>query len=215
MIKFLVVRHGQSVANEKEIFAGVSNVELTNIGIQQAELACNYLLDNFTIDAVYASELQRARNTVKKISDTLNIPLGTLPCFNEVNGGVWEGVNFHEIYKIYTQDFTCWLTDIVNTRCTGGESFKEASSRVYNGLVELAKKPENDAKTIVIGAHACIIRALLYKVMNLTDEECNKMGWVPNASTTTIIYDNGKFEVTELGYNGYLGDLKTQLPKHV
>ena len=78
MVKFLIVRHGHSVANEQSIFAGITDVALSKIGEQQAEAVSNYILNNHQIDAIYSSQLSRAKNTIKKVSESLNEKLAPL-----------------------------------------------------------------------------------------------------------------------------------------
>jgi hypothetical protein len=67
MTTILLVRHGFSVANSKGIFAGHTDVELSQTGVLQAELVCDYVNQNFKVDAVYSSDLQRAFKTVEGI----------------------------------------------------------------------------------------------------------------------------------------------------
>jgi len=47
MTRLIIVRHGQSVANEQKRFAGHSNFDLTPLGRKQAELAGEYIFKNF------------------------------------------------------------------------------------------------------------------------------------------------------------------------
>ena len=94
MLEILIVRHGHSVANDLGIFAGATDVPLSQIGNQQAELVSNYILQNYTIDAIYSSELSRAKNTVSLVSEKLAIPIITNPSFNEIYGGKWENETF-------------------------------------------------------------------------------------------------------------------------
>ena len=213
MVKFLIVRHGHSVANEQSIFAGITDVALSKIGEQQAEAVSNYILNNHQIDAIYSSQLSRAKNTIKKVSESLNIPIITNPAFNEVYGGKWEGLKFEEIYNLYTEDFVTWLNDILNSRCTDGESFKQVCQRTSQELKRLAEG--NEGKTILIATHAGALRSIVTSLKNLNNEECAKLGWVSNASTTTVIYQDGNFQIQKMGFDEYLNDLKTALPKNV
>ena len=215
MVKFLLVRHGNSVANQQEIFAGATDIPLSEIGKKQAQFVCDYILNNFKVDAVYSSELDRAKSTVSQIAEQLNLPLVTIPAFNEIFGGSWEGITFAEIYKKYTVDLLTWLNDISNSKCTNGESFKQLKERAFAGLKTLAEDDKNDGKTLVIASHAGALRAILSVILKLSDTQCNELGWVSNASVTTVNYDNGAFTVERLGYDEYLENCKTELPKNI
>ena len=60
MTTLYIVRHGQSVANLEERFAGHSDFPLTDLGRRQAACAAAYLKEHVRLDAVYASDLSRA-----------------------------------------------------------------------------------------------------------------------------------------------------------
>ena len=213
MIEFLIVRHGHSVANEKGIFAGATDVPLSETGMKQAELVSNFILENYSIDAIYSSELSRAKDTVKKVSEKLNLPIITNPAFNEIYGGKWENVTFEEIYKKYPEDLLRWRNDIANSKCTEGESFSALRKRTINGLNSLAEKHEGER--VIIATHAGATKAMLCTILNLTNEECANFDWVSNASITTVTYNNKTFTVKQFSYDEYLSSLKTSLPNNI
>lgn len=210
MVTFYLVRHGFSVANDKKIFAGNSDVPLSEIGKKQAELVSDYIINNLKIDLIFSSELSRAVDTISKVAKTFNLPINKNSNFKEIYGGKWEMLTFEQIINLYGEDFWKWQTDISNSRCTGGESFEEVKIRAFNELKMLAEKYDN--KNILIGSHAGVIRTLITAINNLSAEECNRLGWVSNASITTITYYNNKFEIKALSYDEYLNGLTTSLP---
>lgn len=213
MIEFLIVRHGHSVANEKGIFAGATDVPLSKIGKKQAELVSDYIIENYSVNAIYSSELTRAKDTVKKVSERLNVPIITNPAFNEIYGGKWENVTFEEIYKKYPEDLLRWRNDIANSKCTDGESFSNLRERTINGLKSLTVN--HDGERIIIATHAGATKAMLCSIMNLSAEECAKLDWVSNASITTVIFNEGKFSLKQFSFDAYLSSLKTTLPNNI
>lgn len=213
MVTFYLVRHGHSVANDKQIFAGTTDMPLSNIGKQQAQLVSDYIIDNLVIDKVYSSQLSRAYDTVLKVANKLNLTIEKIPEFNEIYGGLWEGLPFETILNDYSEEFLKWLTDIANSKCTMGESFNELKERAFKKLKELALAC--NGKRVLIATHAGTIRSLICAINNLTSKECNDLGWVSNASLTTVVFDNDKFKITSISYDDYLNDLKTSLPKTV
>ena len=68
--RIIMVRHGYSAANQKDMFVGHTDVELTEQGIEQARL-CVKWLEREHIDAVYSSDLQRAMKTAQPIAAQL------------------------------------------------------------------------------------------------------------------------------------------------
>ena len=215
MITFYIVRHGYSLANDANVFAGRTDVPLSEIGLRQAECVSAYILNNLKIDSIYSSELQRAKQTISKVAISLNLPIITNPNFNEIWGGKWEGLSFDEINKKFSKDIYVWRNDISNSICTDGESFKELKKRTFSTLKMLAENNLNENKNILIATHAGVIRSLLSSIMNLSDEECNKIGWVTNASITTVKYKDANFTIEKISEDNFLTSLKTQLPKNI
>ena len=79
----------------------------------------------------------------------------------------------------------------------------------------IAENNLNENKNILIATHAGVIRSLLSSIMNLSDEECNKIGWVTNASITTVKYKDANFTIEKISEDNFLTSLKTQLPKNI
>ena len=213
MTKILMVRHGQSEANNLDIFAGNYDIELTELGHKQAQCTAKFIAENYKVDAVYASDLKRAFNTAKYIAREFGLAVVPEKNFREISAGEWEEVKFEDIIKFYGEDYRVWQTDIGNSRCTGGESVKELAKRVCDTLKKVAE--ENEGKTIVIGTHATPVRVAHCVFGGHTFDEMKNIPWSSNASVTEIVCENGKFAVTKASIDGHLNDLKSQLPSNV
>lgn len=88
-----VIRHGQSTANENKVMAGHANVNLTEKGKEQAEVAAQKL-KNIPIDIMFCSPLNRALDTAKIINSIREkeIPMIIKDELTEVDYGIYEGV---------------------------------------------------------------------------------------------------------------------------
>ena len=75
MVTLILVRHGFSVANKENYFAGHTDIPLADVGFEQAKRVCDYVCKNYKPDKVYSSPLLRCVQTVEGISTTLSIPL--------------------------------------------------------------------------------------------------------------------------------------------
>ena len=209
MTKFIIVRHGQSEANLKEIYAGRFDAPLTEIGRKQAALVTEYVLKTFRVDAVYSSPLLRARETVKEIAERAGVPLQICEGIAEIFGGEWEGKTLPEIAKNYTKDALLWKDDIGNSRPTGGESFAEVQARADKALREIAKTHEN--QSVVIGTHGGVIRSLQCLFENQPISYMKEIDWQPNASVSEVNFENGRYTPVKMGYTGHLEGLITLL----
>ena len=91
-MKLYVARHGQTVWNAQNKVCGITDIELTEKGIEQAkELAAT--VQNYNIDIVLSSPLKRAVETSKIVADKNNIAMHIEERLVEQNYGIYEGVD--------------------------------------------------------------------------------------------------------------------------
>ncbi|WNF36762.1 histidine phosphatase family protein [Bacillaceae bacterium IKA-2] len=133
MILYLI-RHGQSVANEKGIIQGRKDFPLSDLGQNQVKLLGEYFASE-SIDYLYASDLTRALDTANAIGDRL--PLNTIKWdkIREIGLGPLEGKTKNEIYLQYPQ-----LNDsnsILTTGLAGTELVPEITERCKYVLDQL------------------------------------------------------------------------------
>lgn len=202
MTRLIFVRHGQSEANEKGFFAGHTDVTLTPLGLKQAEELKGFILKNYKIDGVYSSDLTRACQTIQPTAEGLNLPIIKDESLREINGGKWEGLSIEEIAERYPNDYFTWHSDIGLSCCTGGESVKELQKRAIAAVSKIAT--ENSGKTLLICTHGCFLRAMQCYWQDSTLEQMKDVEWVPNASVTEVIYDNGGIRTLRVGETSFL-----------
>lgn len=202
-----LVRHGQSMGNLHDLFIGHTDIALTDLGYQQAQMAASYLKD-IPIDAIYSSDLQRAYNTAQATAEAKGLPITKTQQMREVFGGAWEEVCFSDLHKLYPEDFGVWCNDFKNCRCTGGESVLELQQRIVAEVRRIAE--ENPGKSVAIFCHATPIRVFAIHCENNWD-----IGYASNASTTVAEYENGEFKLVQYSIDHYMGDLVTALPDDV
>ena len=213
MIKFVFVRHGESKSNEAGKFAGSSDIPLSELGKKQAQLVCGYLLENYQVDAIYASPLSRACDTVQGVGDALGLPVQKYEAFREINGGEWECQSLEYVAETYAEDFAFWKREIGLARPTGGESFLEVQTRALKGLDELFKA--HDGQTILIGTHAGVIRSLQCRFQNLPIAAMKNMPWVTNTSITEVDYDGENFYLHRFCLDGHLAPIAEQSKRKI
>lgn len=212
MTKLYLIRHGESEANRRRLFAGQSNFDLTETGHRQAAGAASFFKD-IRVDKIIASDLLRAYHTAVPLSEERGLVIEKNENFREIFAGKWEGAAFDEIEEKYPVDYGVWRTDIGCACCTGGESVCHLGERVLAAITKAAI--ENDGKNVVIATHATPIRALL-SLWQAGDVAAMKdIPWVPNASVTSVTYENGAFTVDRIGETDHLAGLLTKLPANV
>ena len=167
----MLIRHGESDGNVKRKFSGFQDVDLTEKGVWQAKRLARRL-EGVKVNAVYCSDLKRARRTAEIVFGSRGIDIVTNPKFREINFGAWEGYTFEEVKAKfgYGDKFNSWLENIeVEVNIPEGESLVNLNDRVMAELSSLLKKQEktDKDKTIALVCHGGTIRVILSNALNI------------------------------------------------
>jgi len=163
MTKVILVRHGETQWNVAMKCQGHRDIELTELGLKQAELAAGRLV-NENVAAVYASDLSRAFITATCIAKKHELPVTAIPELREINFGEWEGLTFRGNEQ-WSADKNKLFTHPDEVIIPGGETFRAVKERATIAIDKLvATHPK---QTIVIVSHGGTIRTLLCAVLNI------------------------------------------------
>ncbi len=213
MTRMIFVRHGQSTGNERHVFYGHFDGELSETGRKQVRAARDFLKD-VHIDICYASDLKRAYETGTIICEGHGITPIADTELRELNGGLWENASFDELPSAYPVEFDLWKNDIWNACPPGGESIQSVARRIRAEVWRIAKLHEE--KTVLIAFHATPIRTLMCEWTGVPYEKMNEIKWPANASVSVVNYDtqNEKIIPELIGYGGYEADIASKLSKN-
>ena len=209
MVTFIIIRHGYSASNKAARFAGQSEVPLDAIGIGQAQSTAKYILDTYKVDRIYSSDLSRAYETVRPLAEALGMDVIRRRDLREVNVGVWQGMRIEDVKTEFTESFAAYKENPGVYAFEGGESYPQAMERAARAFADIAA--ENDGKTVVIGTHGGIIRALRTVWNGIPPEQMKDIPHVPNASVTVAEYEDGAVTWRTVGYDGHLEDKTTEV----
>ena len=213
MTRVILVRHGRSMANAENIFAGHLDADLHEDGHLQAKLTAEYIAENYKVDRVYSSDLKRAFFTAGHIADRLGLEVTPDKSFREIDAGEWDGKVFYDLPTLYPEDFAVWYDDIGNAVCTGGESVRGLGERIMSALERVAL--ENEGKTVLVASHATPIRSAVTIVKYGDVSEMEKVEWPSNASVTVLERENGRWSLVVFSEDSHLKEYKTSLPNNV
>ena len=212
MTTLLILRHGFTYTNQEHILAGHTNSPLTEHGKAQGKLACQYIYDNYKVDAIYSSDLIRAETTVSTLSELTGLPINKRKELREMHCGVWENVKISILQEKYGEQLKRWSANDDTATPENGESWSEVQKRAVSALEEIAKF--NDGKTVVIATHGAVIKTLMRHFLKLNGCDSANIPYAPNASLTVAKYDGNDFTF-ECIIDEYLGALKTEMPKGI
>ncbi len=205
-MKIYFVRHGQSKANELDLFLGQGDLDLTEKGVTQAKLTAKFLC-TLPIDVIYSSDLSRAYNTALETSKLLNLPVIKDKGLREIDCGEWDLKPFSFIKEHFKQGYNTWLVDVANARCDGGESVEQMQNRIVEAVDKIVQ--QNPNKTVLIFSHATAIRCFAGYCTGKGKYGVQEIPWANNSSVTEVEYKDGKYTLVNYGMDHFLGDKST------
>jgi 2,3-bisphosphoglycerate-dependent phosphoglycerate mutase len=172
MAKLFLVRHGESEWNEKGLWTGWTEVNLTQKGIEQAQNAGNVLKDE-KVDKIYVSDMDRAKQTMNEIRNVCGPDLECLatPALKERSYGIYTGKNKWEIKEEIGDEAFTKLRRGWDEAVPEGETLKDVYDRVQPYYEENIKKDLLEGKNVLVVAHGNSLRALIKYLEGLDEKK--------------------------------------------
>jgi 2,3-bisphosphoglycerate-dependent phosphoglycerate mutase len=174
----ILVRHGQSEWNLKNLFTGWKNPPLTAQGIEEA-IATGKKLQaaGYRPDLYYTSALTRAHQTLDLLLEQLgvvNVIITRNQALNERDYGDLAGLNKDDARKKWGEDQVHAWRRSYDVQPPGGESLKDTAARTLP-YYEAEILPHLKAgKTVLVAAHGNSLRAMVMAIEGLTPDEILK-----------------------------------------
>lgn len=201
--RLVLWRHGQTVWNAENRHQGQIDIPLNDVGREQARHAAQTLLA-MKPTHVIASDLERALETGRTLSDLAGIGLTVDERLRETYAGEWQGMTRDEIIAKYPADYAAWGGDS-EIRPGGGETRWEVSERVVVAI-ESALLEIPPGGTLVVASHGGALRSALGRLLGLDPRQWTILGVLANAQWSVL---------TELDENmPKLPDLKWRLQEY-
>ena len=179
MSALILVRHGQSEWNEKNLFTGWKDPDLTSKGEVEAKEAGKSLNKlGIKYDLMFTSVLLRAKRTAQIILNELNqrdIKIIKDKAINERDYGNLSGLNKDEAREKWGEEQVHKWRRSYNIAPPGGESLKDTAERVLPYYRKKILPHVNERKNIIVAAHGNSLRALVMELDNLSPKEIVKL----------------------------------------
>ena len=175
----VLVRHGQSEWNKKNLFTGWKDPGLTDLGVEEAIQAGNILKEKeINFDVMFTSDLLRAQETGRLILEQMNqseISIIKDQRLNERNYGDLAGLNKDDAREKWgAEQVHIWRRSF-DVPPPGGESLKNTAERVLP-YFELEIIPKiKEGLNVLVAAHGNSLRALVMELENISQEEIVKL----------------------------------------
>ena len=194
--KLVLVRHGQSEWNAKNLFTGWKDPNLTDLGIQEA-IKAGELLEtrNLKFDLMFTSDLFRAQETGRLILEQINqkdIEIIQDQSLNERNYGDLAGLNKDEAREKWGEEQVHIWRRSFDVPPPGGESLKNTAERVLPYFEREIMPKVKKGLNILVAAHGNSLRALVMHLENISSEEIVKLE-IATGDPLIYEYSNGDF----------------------
>jgi broad specificity phosphatase PhoE len=188
----LIARHGESDWNRERRWQGHADRPLTERGSEQARALAERLA-HIELDAVYASDLQRARDTGAVVAESQQLELQVVPELREVDVGAWSGLTRPEAEERFPEGFEHWRAGFPGWE--DGETYEAMTDRVLGAVERIAAGHEGGRLLVV--SHGGPIRAMHAAALGLDIHAYRRLRPVePNARLSAVCFVEGR--LTEL-----------------
>ena len=188
----LLARHGESDWNRAGRWQGFADRPLTDLGRGQAAALADRLADT-ELDSVYASDLQRARETAEIVARRRGLDVRTRRELREIDVGSWSGLTRAEAEKRFPEGYRRGVDG--GEGWNDGERYEQMSARVIQAIGQIAA--DEDGRRVLVVAHGGSIRAVHAAALGVDVHAYRRIHRVePNATLSAVCVENGR--LTEL-----------------
>lgn len=164
---FYIFRHGETDWNKEKRIQGHTDTLLNENGIAQAKNLISKF-SNIPLDAIYSSDLVRAKETAKYLAEHYNVPLYTEANLREMRYGDAEGMHLSNIIDVFGEDLWNKIQSFkaVNNdvRFPNGESRFEARTRLRSVIDHIIQN--TTFQYVGISTHGGALRNLLHSFLD-------------------------------------------------
>ena len=174
----VLVRHGQSEWNLKNLFTGWRDVDLTDKGVAEAQAAGRQLKAlGLRFDVAYTSALVRAQRTMDLMLEELgqrSLPVIRDLALNERDYGDLSGLNKDDARKRWGEEQVHIWRRSYDVAPPGGESLKDTAARVLPYYIQDILPRVLRGERVLVSAHGNSLRALVMVLDHLSPQEIVK-----------------------------------------
>ena len=195
----ILIRHGETAWNAVRRLQGHIDIPLNPEGRRQADAVAAALAGE-RIDAIVASDLQRAHQTAQAIARVHGMPVHTDPGLRERCFGGFEGLLYAEIEQRFPREFAAWQAREVDGDMPPGlrvaETFRQFYQRSVHAIMRLAQ--QHRSQTLVLVAHGGVLECAYRAALGMVLETPRNFA-VLNASINRFCFSEGKLTLLNWG----------------
>ncbi|MFC1837179.1 histidine phosphatase family protein [Thermodesulfobacteriota bacterium] len=192
MTKIFLVRHGITMANKENRFAGRTDEELHADGIEQICHVGERLREK-NIAGVCCGPSHRTLQSAEILGSILKAPVSSYAGFDEINIPHWDGLTKDAIRQKYGNEYPTWLESPEAFQLPGCEKLEQVQERAVGAVDQMMA--QHQSESLVLVSHLIVLRclALYYQGLEIKDFRSIK---IDNGSIIKLSeLENGKVSV--------------------
>ncbi len=199
MTDILLIRHGETAWNCMRRMQGHIDIGLNDEGQRQARSLARALLAERPA-AIYASDLQRARDTAQAVADIHQLPVHIDIALRERCYGAFEGLMYDEISHHHPEAFALWQSRDPHVRFPAGERDAETLEEFHQRSVDVITRiaQQHPDQRIVIVTHGGLLDCVYRAAHGLSITSPRDFS-ILNAAINRLQWDGHKFHVQQWG----------------
>jgi probable phosphoglycerate mutase len=200
--RLLVIRHGETAWNLEGRIQGHTDIPLNEHGRWQAERLALALADE-GLDAIYASDLQRAFDTGQAVAQATGLPLQTDVGLRERCFGRLEGMTQNQVALQWPEEGRRWRARDPSYGPEGGETLQAFYERCVETAERLAQR--HPGQTVALVAHGGVLDCF-YRAANRVELHAPRTWTIGNASINRLLHSPEGFSLLGWADTRHLDD---------
>lgn len=207
MTRVYLIRHGEAEGNVYRRAQGQYQSRITAKGRRQIDALAERFKD-VPIDALYASDLYRTRETARAITKYHDLELHLEPRLREVSMGSWEDRPWGDLTYEFPEAMLAFNDDPDSWQAEGAETFPQLKARMRQVVLEIARRHEG--QTVACVSHGMAIRSLLSDILGVPSAEIYRVPHGDNTAVSLLEIEGEDIRVVFYNDNSHLdGELST------
>lgn len=207
--RYCLVRHGETAWNTERRLQGHLDIALNDVGRAQAAATAEALAGE-QFDALYASDLTRARDTAHALGTRIGRPAVLLPTLRERHYGLFQGLTYDEAMARHPDEYRRFMAREPGFAFSGGgESLLAFQQRISLALMQIAR--EHVGQHVVIVTHGGVLD-VVHRLCSGNTLDAPRDFAIPNAALNRISIDDGQWTLLEWAAVDHLAQTRDELP---
>ena len=194
--RLFLLRHGEVEERYHRVFGGRIDMELSPRGHEQAAALAQYIRRR-PIDAIYASPMRRAQQTLAPLASHCARAAMPRPELREVDFGDWTGMTWEQVHSRYQVSAFYWLDQIERGGIPNAETGEAFRNRVEPIVRQMVR--DHAGQSVAVVCHGGVIRMILSVLLDLPLPRMASFE-IDYASLTQVEHHAHRTEVTLLNF---------------